>query len=260
MNSNDSGGVVKQVCGVLQVVPQAYDDILSPGAKEIGKGVHTIAKALNVALSPLDGLVWGFERLKEFLENDVCRKLKEREATEITTPLPSVAVPTLAALAYLGKEPQLREFFANLLVSAIDIKTAERVHPAFVEIIKQLSSNEAKILSSVRMRPHFPLICEGVYNDGDWHDAHSMTAELLADFHSFCNTLGAMERADTGQYFDNLLRLRIFEIREVSDVEFDEVHRLKHSEANPGIRVKRSRYEALYVTQLGTRFLELCVS
>lgn len=151
MNPSEHDGVVKQVAlDALQLLPRAYDDLLKPSAQELGKGLQTIAKSLNIVLSPLAGMVWGFERLQTFLNEEVSRKLAERKTKAITTPSPSVAVPALAALTYLGGESELRDLFANLLVSATDAETATKVHPAFVEIIKQLAADEAKILASLR--------------------------------------------------------------------------------------------------------------
>jgi len=247
----------------LQLLPKAYDDLLKPSAQELGKGLNTIARSLNIVLSPLAGLVWGFDRLKLFLEEDVSQRLAVRKTKSITTPAPSVAVPALMALTYLGSESELRDLFANLLVSATDTATAGKVHPAFVEIIKQLSKDEAKILASLRSRANFPVICEGTYRDDDFHDAHSMLSEIYAEFGRLCTSVGIPEGTESGPYLDNLLRLRLFEIKEVGDVELKERTRgffLNADGETSGIELRRTRYEALYVTKLGILFLDLCVT
>jgi hypothetical protein len=61
-------------------------------------------------------------------------------------PKPMIAGPTIDAMKYCGSEPHLRDLFANLLATAMDARTAENVHPAFVEIIKQLSADQAKMI------------------------------------------------------------------------------------------------------------------
>lgn len=260
MNESNQRNIKKEVVAeALQVLPKAYDDLLKPTAQELGKGLETIAKTLNIVLSPLSGMVWGFDRLKKYLSEDVSRRLEARGTKKITTPPPSVAVPTLSALTYLGSETELRNLFTNLLVSATDAKSTNLVHPAFVEIIKQLSADEAKILSSLKKIKYFPVICEGTYSDGDHHDAHSMLSEIYKDFNSVCREAGVKEDIGTDHYLDNLLRLRLFEVKEVGDVELKRRHSWFSGEDDSDFEIERSRYEALYVSRLGLRFLDICV-
>ncbi len=48
--------------------------------------------------------------------------------------------------------------YLNLLASAMDDRVAKSVHPGFVEIIKQLNANEAKLLRTVlAMDIQFPI-------------------------------------------------------------------------------------------------------
>jgi hypothetical protein len=61
-------------------------------------------------------------------------------------PKPMIAGPTIDAMKYCGSKPHLRDLFANLPATAMDARTAENVHPAFVEIIKQLSADQAKMI------------------------------------------------------------------------------------------------------------------
>lgn len=136
-----SGELIK--AGV-ELVKMAYDDALKPVSKETGKALGTLGKTVNVALAPLRGLVWSWEKIEEYLGEAVERKLAQRKvpADRITTPDPDIAVPALQALTY----SKLRENYANLIATAMDKKTAGDAHPAFVEILKQLTSDEAKIL------------------------------------------------------------------------------------------------------------------
>lgn len=261
MDNPDRTSITKQITSeALELLPRAYEDLLRPAAQELGRGLETIAKSLNIVLSPLAGMVWGFDRLKEFLEDDISRRLEQRGIKKISTPAPSIAVPTLSALRYLGSEAELRDLFANLLVSAIDTESSSMVHPAFVEIIKQLSADEARILKKLRNNKYFPLICEGCYVDDECHDAHSMLSEIYSDFKRVCSTAGLSKDTVTDHYMDNLLRLRLFEIKEVSDVELEERRSRRWEESSTDFIVMRTRYEALYVTKLGIRFLDTCVS
>jgi len=64
---------------------------------------------------------------------------------QIVVPKPNVAGPALEALRYTWHEETLSDLYANLLAaSSMDKSTADGAHPAFVEIIRQLTPDEAK--------------------------------------------------------------------------------------------------------------------
>src|SRR5687768_5912365 len=131
--------------GIVEAVP-VYQDAVQPAAKEIGKALQTVGKAVNVALAPLSVLVWGYERISDYVAKRVTEKLADTPADQIVSPSPLIAGPAMEALRFAGEEPDLREMYATLLASAMDRRTASRAHPAFVEIIKQLSATEGRIL------------------------------------------------------------------------------------------------------------------
>lgn len=88
--------------GGVELIKTGYDDAFQPVAKEVGKALGTIGKSVNVALSPLAGLVWSYDKIQDYLENKITEKLKETPVDEIITPKPSIAVPTIEALRYSG--------------------------------------------------------------------------------------------------------------------------------------------------------------
>jgi hypothetical protein len=242
----------------LELLPKVYDDLLHPGAVELGKGVEVIAKAINVVLAPVAGLVWGFDRIKVYLEEEIPKRLEARGAKRIVTPPPEIAVPTLQALTYLGEQPDLRELFTNLLVSAFNEQTARSVHPAFTEIIKQLSPNEARILAALPSQKYFPVVCEGTYAGSDSRVADSHLTELYTDFARLAHAAGTSDEVETSQYLDNLLRLRLVELRQVDDVELQDLPRIYGPEFSP--QLQHTRYEAIYVTAFGRLFISTCIS
>lgn len=139
-------GTINAVTGLIKAVP-VYQDAIQPAAKEVGKSLTTVAKAINVALLPVSGMVWGWEQIRDFVLTDVAAKLKDVPQTQIITPAANVAGPALDALRYTAYEHSLRQLYANLLANAMVSETASRAHPSFVEIIKQLTPDEAKLLA-----------------------------------------------------------------------------------------------------------------
>ena len=76
-------------------------------------------------------------------------KLADIPEENLVTPPASVAVPALQGLSYSFEEEHLREMYLNLIAAASDSRRRGDSHPAFSEVIKQLSSAEAKILNDV---------------------------------------------------------------------------------------------------------------
>src|SRR5262245_737758 len=106
-DENPVKSTVDAVTGLVQAVP-IYEDALRPAAKELGKGLLVVAKTVNVALAPLGGLVWGYEKFREFVDTTLAEKLKNVPANQINTPPAHIAVPALEALRYTGDQAELR--------------------------------------------------------------------------------------------------------------------------------------------------------
>jgi hypothetical protein len=145
-DENQIRDVVDAVTGVAKAVP-VYQDVVQPAAQEIGKALQTVAKTVHVVLAPVSALVWGYDQVREFVSTKVAERLKNVPPENLVTPKPNVAGPALEALRYTGHESSLSDLYANLLAAAMDKSTAQGAHPAFVEIIKQLTPDEAKLVS-----------------------------------------------------------------------------------------------------------------
>ncbi len=201
----DAADAVK---GIVEAVP-IYQDALQPAAREVGTALQTVAKTLHVLLAPVSGLVWGYEKIKDFVSERVAEKLKDAPSERLRTPEPNVAGPALEALKYTGYQDNLRELYAGLLATAIDSKTAHAAHPSFVEMIKQMSPDEALIMRSlagVGIRPLIDVRKEAKNTTvGNWIVRHFSLVTLEAG----CKhpDLGAV-------YLVNLERLGLVELRE----------------------------------------------
>lgn len=57
---------IDAVTGLVTAIP-IYQDTLQPSAKQIGKSLETVAKTVNIALGPIKALVWGYEKIEDFI-------------------------------------------------------------------------------------------------------------------------------------------------------------------------------------------------
>lgn len=158
---------IDAVTGLVKAVP-IYQDAVQPAAKQIGQSLETVTKTVNIALAPIKALVWGYEKIEEFILTRVSEKLKNVPAGNITTPPPQVAGPAVEALKYTGHDSNLRELYANLLATAMDKETIHKAHPGFVEIIKNMTSDEAILIQAFATQDTYPLIdVQAKYTDGN---------------------------------------------------------------------------------------------
>lgn len=93
-----------------------------------------------------------FPKLKEEALQEV-RKTVEEELrkipiNDILRPTAKIAVPTLQN-ASITEESNLREMYGKLLASDMNKVKRPNVHPAFVEIINQISADDAKLFSFI---------------------------------------------------------------------------------------------------------------
>jgi hypothetical protein len=75
----------------------------------------------------------------------------------MVTPPASIAVPALQGLSYSFDESSLKDLYLNLLTTAADDRRADDAHPAFADIIRQLTSKETKILNEVLKHDRVPI-------------------------------------------------------------------------------------------------------
>lgn len=79
---------------------------------------------------------------------DFAEKMENVPEENIVPPKVSIAAPVMQGLAFSLDEPELKELYLKLLASASDNRVREEVHPAFVEVVRQLSAEEAPYLSN----------------------------------------------------------------------------------------------------------------
>ena len=196
---------VDAVTGLVKAIP-VYQDAIQPSAKQIGKSLETVTKTVNIALAPIKILVWGYEKIEEFISTRVSEKLKNVAEKDIISPPIEIAGPAVEALRFTGHEENLRELFANLLASSMDKNTTEFVHPGFVEILKNLSSDEAVLLQAFINTNYYALIdVKKQLNSGGSRAEYANFSHL----HKAVN----LKRPDLiPTYINNLCRLGIMEI------------------------------------------------
>lgn len=144
--------------GIGKTIPDIYDDGLKLATQETGKTIALIPRAINAALVPLRQ--WISEREYKLAETEklLAQRLKDTPPEKVVTPEAYVAIPAMQAISYSMDSKELRNLYANLLANSMNTDTKSQVHPAFVEIIRQLSPNDALILNYINSQGVLPVI------------------------------------------------------------------------------------------------------
>jgi len=200
------GELIKQSSGVLT---KAYDDLVHPSAEPAGAVLSLIPRTIRLWLKAWEKWVAngeeGLEKTAEALRGKVDSIPEER----LREPEPYIAIPAIQQIAYCFDSSELREMYANLLATSMDSATSEYVHPSFVEIIRQLTPDEARLLRELprSVTEYEPL--------GDYVlelSSRGTMQTLLTNVSSFGrDVVQHLDRIP--EYLENLIRLRIIESR-----------------------------------------------
>lgn len=186
-----------------------YADIGHPVLKPIGEILSMFPRTLKVFLSGWDKWLINREESLQLTAKSIEAKLAKIEETKICEPEPFVAIPAIQQLCICQNSEELREMYANLLATSMNVDKKALVHPSFVEIIKQLNPDEAKYLRSLKPSKIYPLVdirLKSPLHGGGYNDIRKNVTSQGYDIIESKEHIGA--------YLDNLNRLGIISIEE----------------------------------------------
>lgn len=251
---------------VIETVPEIYDDAIKPATQESGKILALIPRTINAALVPLRQWIANKEYNLAETEKLLAKKLEHVGEDKIVTPEPYVAIPALQAISYSMNSEELRNLYANLLSKAMHKDYNQVVHPAYVEIIKQLSPIDIQILNWFynRVGENIVLPCCNLVQ----LECNYRGKRVYEKYHTYeTNIIGQDFASHDVQSLsiDNLIRLRLIESN--YDV-YSDTKAYKHiKESNeyantllchPGIKSLVPQYFSLNSTELGNKFFAIC--
>ncbi|MBE7014678.1 MAG: DUF4393 domain-containing protein [Ruminococcaceae bacterium] len=262
MSENEMIDITKEVA--KEIAKDAYNDAGKPIAKPTGELMGLVPRAIKAALSPLEQWIlqkeYNVAETKRLLE----KKLENISPDLIESPEPYIAVPTLQYISYCMDNEELRDMYANLLANSMNKVVKNGVHPGFVEIIKQLSPDEAKILRYLHSNPLVPVIGIRV------HKKPKGTVVVEHLFTNITELCGCENIGDYQKYVDNLTRLGLVNIPQ--DECLSDKRKYETLTNHPYILRRKSELEILEsvskvdfveghieLTHLGTSFCSICL-
>ena len=202
---SDNLGKEMAIEAAKTVALEGYKDTLHPTLKAVGSVIALPFQAIDAALSKPKLWVaekhYNYERTRQLL----AEKLQYTPEELIVPPENYVAVPALQQIAYCFDSDELRDMYANLLANSMNKVVKNGVHPGFVEIIKQLSPDEAKIIRYLRIHKRIPTLGLKIDKTDSSHVVYVKEFSNVPEL-SMCENI-----YDSQKYIDNLVRLGLVE-------------------------------------------------
>lgn len=145
-----------------------------------------------------------FPQLQKEALDEVHRMLEDKlnniPIENVVQPSPRIVVPALQN-ASITEETELRDLYANLLAASMNKVVKDGVHPAYVEIINQLSPDEARLLQYMSIFQTIPTISLRA------EDKDESGITIVDCFSNIGEIMKCENPYEIGKYFDNLERL-----------------------------------------------------
>lgn len=209
------------------------------------------------AFSQLGGMasdqvrLWRYKQLLSIQDKvDEIHRARGIEGKTIPVPF-KLALPIIES-ASLEDDENLQGLWANLIANAMDPEYAEIIHPASLEVIKQLSADEALILGAMATHKRCPFLFtveqrKVNYTASNYYEAVRM------EYATFCSGIKLKIPWNSQQYLYNLLRLEILEftLSEMANPTPASIERPQDAVA---------RIEGLKITPFGVAFIRACIN
>lgn len=254
------GEIIDQSSGVLE---KAYDDLAHPSIKSVGNTLSLVPRTVGVWLGKWEKWVINGEESIRLTGQAVQEKAARIPEEKLTEPEAYVAIPAVQQLSYCYDSEELREMYANLLVSSMNKDTKSSVHPSFVDIIKQLTPDEAKLLQAIKdTGGYLPLIDLQLKLGPD--RGH---VKVLSNYTNICNSI-CENPLNVSAYIENLDRLKLICILE--DIHLTDKNRYVPLENDQYILAYKQaplseeesfniKQKSFYVTSFGKSFIKTCI-
>lgn len=239
-----------------------YEDALKPFAKELSKGLVSIARMVNSGVYLIEDCVSATTNVLRMTAENLALLPPER----VTFERPRVALQALNEAKFAINEEEIQKLFANLISSSFDKGKSNSAHPSYIEIIKQLQSDEALILKfmfgkDAHRKGHAPTI-DITRADGDKNSFS--VSETIYDVNLICEDAGCVDISSL--YFSNLSRLGLIIGSESSSFAQCEHERIFQSEkAKELLTVNSHLQHTTYkcgefsLTKFGHEFARVCI-
>lgn len=197
----------------------------------------------------------------ENYKTSIIEKIDSIPVENLQEPKMSIVGPALDAARFYIEEEELRDMFAKVISSSFDKTKSPHTHHSFVEIIKQITPIEAKILTLFIDNPRLPIVRYEITN--------SETESVIDSGYPFFK--GFLDDIVTGQEYmielSNLKRLNLiqennYQLKNNEKYEFYEqttFHKTMLKHFNTGENKCSMIKGVIELSPLGESFVQICI-
>lgn len=266
------GNTIGAIGKVISNSAELSKDLLQPVCSETGKVIGRLPRVVNAAFAGID--CWCINRETKVKKAQIlaAKKLQKVEDSNIVEPDEHILVPLIQSLLYSMDCDELREMYANLLSNAMIKDKKDKVHPAFVETIRQMSPIDAVNLSMFKKidivaaveplaeykdksgLPLYKTISGPIFmNDGNTINLKSIEEQSVSI--SLLCRLGLITHENNHTVADS----SHYDTKLINDLKELLEHYLKNTSLDSDsakINIKKSLFQ---ITMFGKLFLDICL-
>lgn len=239
------------------------EDLLRPTSKSVGDNIGLFVDGVMGWL----GYLGEKQRIKRELyianyKSKIIEKIEKIPGDRLEEPKLRIVGPAIEASKYFIEEEECRDMFANLIASSCDSSFNNKVHPGFIDIIKQLTPLDARFISMFKSESTFPAVHVRRKNEDG-----SITPFpfLFVDCKQYNFTYTTQDVLEITKSIDNLKRFGLVVLnQDIIELGYDYdsfksqeiIHALIDGLGEEGFFFKKYRLE---LSELGKDFIDTCI-
>ena len=260
INFNVSSDTVDKVVDKLAV--PLYEDLAKKSVHNVGDTGSTLTKFVhNFFLYPFQKYnIYAEDKLRNYAA-ELEKKSKAIPQENYVEPRVYILGPTVERLKYNLDEEYIKRMYTNILISEIDSRKQKKVLPSYIEVVNQLSHDDAKFLNLMKEKDEtdFAIMKLKVnYTEENCYDYISHNILFITEDGAGSQWIDAI-------VIDNLLRLQLIELSYTEAVSNNSVYtdafeKIKNQDYNikEGNKLDYKK-GILRITDFGINFINICM-
>ncbi|MBE5822397.1 MAG: DUF4393 domain-containing protein [Clostridiales bacterium] len=243
----------------VDIVAESTENSRNSLDKNFSKGINKFFQLLNA--TPVGIKIETYIAERPYKLEKAMEEMKKKYETipeeKRIEPSSTIAINVAKEMNYYLDEDYIREMFENILVADMNIDKQSIVSPAFIDLVKQLTKDDAKFLNLLNQKAKDENPLFEVVRRNEDHTYVVLSKKVLCFSETEYMPLEPI-------VLDNLIRMNFIEITNdeylAYDTRYDSVFNIVKKEYTvPEGKTLEINKRKLNITELGQRFIKVCL-